>query len=364
MASEREFDGLGPGARPERARDRRSSADRARRAIAIALTVVSVTAALPASAEPSAAEKETARALMGEGRDRRKANDHPGALEAFLGAHRIMGVPTTGLEVGREQIALGQLVEARDTLLSVLRIAPQSNEPKAFVEARAEAERLALDLAPRIPSLRFRFAHPIPASATVTIDAVTISHAALQTPFKVNPGEHLIVVRQGPWSREEKVRVAEGETREVAFGNPAHVEPPAVASTAARGPIATTPPVVGAASERRTSPLVYAGFGLAGAGIVVGSVTGALSWSRVRSTRDRCDGNLCGPETYGDLDAARGLGNVSTIAFAAAGVFAVVGIIGLATSGAPSAEPASARSNVRSTDVFFTGTGFALRGSF
>jgi len=63
-----------------------------------------------AAAEPSPADKETARGLMAEGRSGRDKGDLKGALKAFAAADSIMHVPTTGVEVARTQAALGQLV--------------------------------------------------------------------------------------------------------------------------------------------------------------------------------------------------------------------------------------------------------------
>ncbi len=50
-----------------------------------------------ASAEPTAAEKETARGQMADGRTKRQKNDLEGALRAFEAADALMHVPTTGL---------------------------------------------------------------------------------------------------------------------------------------------------------------------------------------------------------------------------------------------------------------------------
>src|SRR5260221_5508152 len=91
------------------------------------LPVTMVTQAAPAG--PSAAEKETARSLMKAGRASRDKGDHKAALESFKAADAIMKVPTTGLEVGREQVALGLLVEARDTFLKIVRIPVEPKEP-------------------------------------------------------------------------------------------------------------------------------------------------------------------------------------------------------------------------------------------
>ena len=53
-----------------------------------------------------------------------------------------------------EHDELGRLVEARDTLRRVLRIPVESNEPKVFREARAQATALDDEVAVRIPTVR------------------------------------------------------------------------------------------------------------------------------------------------------------------------------------------------------------------
>ena len=111
-----------------------------RRAPALAVGfILGAVASVAHAAEPTAAEKVTARGMMDEGHARRDAGDHKAALAQFQGADAIMHVPTTGLEVAREQVALGQLVEARDTLQRVIRTPATGDEPEAFRTARTDA---------------------------------------------------------------------------------------------------------------------------------------------------------------------------------------------------------------------------------
>jgi len=98
--------------------------------------------------------------MMDAGHARREANDHERALAQFQGADAIMHVPTTGLEVAREQAALGLLNEARDTVRRVL----------------------------RIPALRIGVGGTMPdVPIHVTVDGTDIPVPALIAPFKVNP---------------------------------------------------------------------------------------------------------------------------------------------------------------------------------
>src|SRR5690242_13508597 len=101
-----------------------------------AIAALILATAAPAFAEPTAAEKETARNLMQEGRDLRDKKDLKGALQRFQAADQLMGVPTTGYEVASTQVALGLLVEARETLNRVSRLPAQAKEPAPFREAR------------------------------------------------------------------------------------------------------------------------------------------------------------------------------------------------------------------------------------
>jgi hypothetical protein len=71
------------------------------------------------------------------------------------------------------------------------------------------------------------------------------------------------------------------------------------------------------------------GFGLAGAGILAGSITGLLSIGKTWTAKDSCVDNRCPPSTFEEIDSARSLATISNVAFVVAGVGAGVGIVGL-----------------------------------
>jgi hypothetical protein len=270
------------------------------RRVAVAMLVLSTAGV--AQAEPTAAEKETARSLMSEGRSRRERNDLPGALESFRAADALMHVTTTGLEVARSQIALGQLVEARDTLRQVMRIPAKDSDPRPFVEARANAQAMDEDLASRIPGIRIVLRGAVEGSAPgVSVDGVTVPAAALGAPFKVNPGHHVVAAVSGAARAQQQVDVAERALQTVT------IELPAAAATSA-GPAESTPDDVTRDEEHHGGPmrvLAIGGFGLAAAGIALGSVTGVMSLSATSRAKNDCVDNRCPPSTAGDLDTAR-----------------------------------------------------------
>lgn len=316
--------------------------------------VLAVTAASTAFADPSAADKETARGLMADGRDKRGKGDHRGALEAFRAAHKIMGVPTTGLEVGREEADVGMLIEARDTLLSVTRIPVKPGEPEPFAKAREEAEKLADAIAPRIPAAKLQVKNlPPGATPTVTVDGVDVTAASIGVARKFNPGEHTVTVRAGGREKKTTFSLNEGETRdvEIDFGDAITAAPTKTTTTDA-------PDVSG---RRSVSPLAITGFALVGVGVIAGGVTGGLHLSKTASLKERCADGRCGPETHDDYDSARTLGTISTVSFAVAGVGAVLSIVGLLSSGSTNEVKTSGGPHVT---LAIGGAGASILGTF
>lgn len=186
---------------------------------ALALALAGLSAASEAIAEPTSADKETARHLLKEGDEKFEARDFAGALKAYQAAHAIMQVPTTGLSLAKAQIERGLLVEARDTLLQVARSTKEPGETPAFSRARDEATALAQRLAERIPSLTLVVeGAPSDASVDVAIDGVAVPEAASGAPRKVNPGAHaLTAYAKGFKPVSRSVNLREGDNEKVAL---------------------------------------------------------------------------------------------------------------------------------------------------
>jgi hypothetical protein len=282
-------------------------------AIAVACVLMSALVSEPALADPTASEKETARTLVREGRLKRRKGDLHAALEDFAAAHAIMVVPTTGLELGKTQVKAGKLVEALDTLLSVTRITPSPREPRAFRRARAEAKKLSAELGPRIPALRVRVSGSAANGASVRIDDTAVVPESIGAPMKLNPGSHTVVATSVDGDEQTvTVELMEGDEREVTL----QLDAPPPADDAV-------------ASETQTNPLVYAGFAVGGAGLIVGAVTGALAIDKYGEVAPQCPAGQCPPETHDDIDAGTTLGTVSTVGFIVGGVGLAAGIVGI-----------------------------------
>jgi len=331
-------------------------------ALALAASLVF---ASTASAEPSAADKETARALMATGRQDRTSGDLQGALKAFVAADAIMRVPTTGLEVARSQVALGLLVEARDTALQVTRSQVAPREPAPFKVARDAAAALSDELLTRIPSLTITVTNaPEGATPTVTLDGAQLSAETLGSRRKLDPGHHVISAKAGPSAGSQEIDVAERDAKTVdVVLTPSEAVAVAPPTTDDSNPADERPPSAGRSSA--SIALLAGGFGVAGAGIILGSITGGLSISKTNSikTSDACAGNVCNPSEDADIGSAKTMATVSTVSFVVAGVGAVVGLVGLFVGGSPAPPKSEPEAKVRLQPVIGLGS-LGLRGEF
>lgn len=189
----------------------------------VAVLTLAATLAVPASlaeaAEPTAADRETARHLMKLGDEKLAAKDYKAALRSYESAHAIMNVPTTGLAVAKARAGLGELVEARDLLLELVRMPRVEGEPEAFDQARSEAASLAKALEARIPSLVIGVkGPPTDAKVEVTIDGHVVPVVGMSTTRRVNPGAHVVSASsEGFAVASAQAKVKEGETRRVSL---------------------------------------------------------------------------------------------------------------------------------------------------
>ena len=341
--------------------DSRFEARRRRVGIAFAAAIsTAMLGAAAAHAEPTAADRETARTLMQDGRDLRDRGDLANALTRFRAADDIMHVPTTGLEVARVEAALGMLIEARDAIASIRKTPAKPSDPEPFHEARRKADDLDTSLEGRVPALTIfvdTLEHDVPA---VSIDGIVVPAGTLGLPRSVDPGHHVIVAKTARAEATREIDVAEWDRREI------HV---ALALAAATSQVAPEPETSREASPPRShSPnaLTYTTMGVAAAGLVLGVVTGLVSWSDTSSLRGECPNRSCPPGgASNQLDSANLLATISTVSFVVAGVGAGAAVTSLAfgapQSGAPVLPPSGAGARVTP----WIGPGLAgVRGTF
>jgi hypothetical protein len=299
------------------------------RFLASALLLAVIAGTSVAHADPSAADKETARSLMEEGRGLREHKDLRGALDRFQRADAIMHVPSTGFEVARTQVSLGLLVEARDTIAHVLHTPASPREPAPFRAARKNIQALDDSLVGRIPGLNISVKGAGAGDEPkVVVDEVEVPSAALGVPRRVNPGHHVVTATTGSARGVVEVDVQEGETKDVPVLLVASTATPDASADATPSEPQTPPP-----APHRSRALTFVGLGVTVAGVGVGAVTGLLVLSKKSSLGTECVNMHCQPAAFGDLDGANTLATVSDVAFVAAGVGAVVTVISLFVGG-------------------------------
>jgi hypothetical protein len=228
----------------------------------------------------------------------------------------MMRVPTTGFEVASTQAQLGQLVEARETLRRVLGVPRSPDDPEPFKEARSKAQQLDQQLLARIGALRFVLAGAT--GVAVSVDGEEVPPAALNMPFRVNPGRHVVLARAGDRKQRREIIAVEAETIDVAltFDDAPAAEPV---------PPASPEPAPSRAPPRGVPTLTYVGGGVAVAGVLAGAVTGISAISHRNAARKDCQNGECPPSTWGDLDKAHSMATASTVSFA-------IGAIGVAVA--------------------------------
>jgi hypothetical protein len=280
-------------------------------------------------ADPSPAERETARGLMQAGDQLRASGDIRGALARYQSAHAIMHVPTTGLEVARAQAQLGLLVEARATASEVVNLPVTSPpEPTVFVQARDAASQLSVELEPRVPSLSTTVT-PAGIPYTLTIDNVKLPTDARLVAYKVDPGVHTVIVAApGYSSQTRQVTLTERHDESITFeliaqpvaaGSGGGEPSPASAAATLESPDFGAPPQTDdPAGPGRVRGVI--GLGVGGAALIAGGICGVISLVKTSSEKDKCEAGHCDRD---GLSSANTLANVANIAIP-------VGVLGVA----------------------------------
>lgn len=268
---------------------------------------------------PSAGDLATARNALKEGLALREKGDLVGALGRFTTAFDLVQTPVTAFELGKTHLLMGRVMQAHELFQKIGRIPRALEESERSVTAREEANRLAGDLEPRIPSLRIHVKLPPDATASVRIDDDPIATAGAVTPRAVDPGKHLIVARAGDGPEERvTIDIAEGETKDVELAPqwvPPKVQPPAGAQVV---------------YLRQTNPMVFVGFIASSVALTVTGVSAVLAVNAAARAHEGCGNDYC-PQFVRDSDitvmrtwiAATVIGGAATIAFFTLGVVSI-----------------------------------------
>ena len=294
----------------------------------------------------------TARELYKSGADALDMGDPRTAVVKLTQAWALVQTPVIGTDLARAHKSLGHLVEAREAALAVQRLTIAHDETSRSTQARADADKIAVELAPRIPHVKLAVSgvgdgH----TATVKLDGSVVPEAVLAVARQANPGSHVATVDTDDGRHAEgNVTLAESETKDLSLTlsaptappkEPAKIEPETHAEIAKpQAPPQTV--VLQPDRSSSLSPVLWIGVVTGGVGLAFGALTGAFALSEADTVKRGCPSLVCGPDMTGHLAAANTLGILSTIGFVTAGVGVALGITGAVLSSGKHA-PAHAR---------------------
>ena len=325
-----------------------------------------------AYAQTDATQRENAQALYKAGNDARDAGDMKAAANDYKIAYALVPTPVIAVALGKAQVALGRLIEGRQTLLGVVKIPRKPVESALTTRARAEAATLAGEIEPRIPSVTLRITIPSGAAApAVTIDGEAIPDVGLNAAWKVDPGSHAVVATVQDASTETHFTVAESEVKEVILDYPTHtttttptvVEPPKVEPS----PPPSTPSAMPSPAHPPSRAPAIVALGVGGAGAVVTAVFGALALHDRSALDAACSqGKLdCPSSAQSDITAlhTNSLASDVGLGVAVAGLGVGGALLLFRRGGSGTGGPSEKTGAIR-VEPWLYARGLGMRGSF
>ncbi|MET0793532.1 MAG: hypothetical protein ABW061_18570 [Polyangiaceae bacterium] len=272
-----------------------------------------------AVAEPSPADRATARSLAGEGYQALQDKDYATAADRFGRADALIHAPTLMIDWARSLVGLGKLVEAQERYEQIVREGVDAKAPKSWQRALNDANKELADLKPRLAWVTINVASAN--DAHVTIDGAPVPPAAIGVRRAVNPGPRLVRAQANGYLPQKKtLDLNEGNEEAVSFT--LEPDPDAQAAVVEKAPV--QPVVVPPPAKHDRTPM-YVAFGVSGAGLVLGSVTGLLWLGKRSDLKKVCNSDRgCLPDQSDAVSASRTFGTLSGVGFA-------LGIVGAGT---------------------------------
>jgi len=284
-------------------------------------------AALGVSPEEKSAARDAATAGIRAFQD----GDYDTALELLRKAEEVVHAPPHLIYIARAHAAKSEYVLARETLMVLINEVLPADAPSAFHDAQTAGQALKAEIEPKIGRLSIHV-EGAKAKVVVTVDGKVVPEGIVDLPYPVDPGLRTVVAKTETGQEDEVfVTVLEGQSQDVTLQlSPPSLEPEKAEPEPAAPPPPPPPKAEPKAARRGLRPLVVVGFGTAVAGVIVGSITGAISIAKTNDAKaQHCVDTACDSAAGPMLAEANTLANVSNVAFAVAGVGVGVGVLGL-----------------------------------
>lgn len=230
------------------------------------------------------------------------------AFEHFKKADSLFHAPTLVLYMARCEDKLDKPIEARELYRNLITEAIRPNAPKQFKEAQGDAKRELAEVEKRIAHVRVTVQGD--PNAAFTVDGASVPASELAAGKEIDPGTHSIQATGQGKIATKQVTVLPGANDAIALAYPA--------------PVVQAPP-----REHRKGSLLPAeiAFGVGGAGLVFGAITGIVSTSKTSSVKSDCVGNTCPAADRSKADSAQTFATMSTAGFFVAGIGAAAGVV-------------------------------------
>lgn len=287
------------------------------------------------------------------------------AIEKLQRAEALHHAPTILDRLGECQVAVGEIVEGTENLNACVREPLAPTAPKVFHDAQDRAQKVLASATPKIAHLIIRITPADVANVSVAFGGKPVPAALIGSDRPSDPGTHDVTASApGYKPASTTVTLAEGGHQDITLllerdPNAVAALPPSTPGGAAATPTdAGTPPPEPAAKKSNTG--AYVALGIGGLGLIVGSVTGGLAFSKASD----CPNKVC--KTQSDLDSAKSMATVSTISFGVGIVGVAVGTVLLLTGNKSEAPPAAAAKPAPkfAMQPFFGLNSAGLMGSF
>jgi hypothetical protein len=300
----------------------------ATRNVSAALCLAFATAVAPPALAQSDTDRATARALGQDGERALAAKEYAKAEDDFRRADSLVHAPTLVLGLARALAGEGKVVEAQEAYNRIVREGVPPGAPSPFARALEAAKKEVQDVEPRIGAVTITVkataGGDVP-NVKVVVDDVAVNAASLGVRRLTDPGAHVVrATADGYLPAELKLTVVAGANVDAPLSLDKDLTAPAPPpqATPLATPVASQPDQ---APHTGASPWPWVAFGVGGAGLGVGVVTGVLAIGKHSDLAKSCTAG-CGPAQQSELDSYHTMGLLSTIGFIVAGAGAAAGV--------------------------------------
>jgi len=324
----------------------------ARLVVAGVVPLAVATYAAPAQAqEASPQDIAQARQLGQQAQAAYDAGNYAESEKLWAAAAKLYAqAPTLTLGLARAQAKVGHVVGAQESYNKIIREwSTVASPPPAFKDALEAAKAEVGAVSGRIASVVIAVEGPT--SPQVTVDGQPVPTAALGLKRPVDPGQHVVkATAEGYKPAETTFTVAEGGSAEAKLA----LEKAPEAAAVAAAPASSAAPASDTKSGSPNKTLALVAFGVGGAGLVFGTITGLVALGKHGDLSDQCPDGRCSAAQEGDVDSYRTMGTLSTVGFVLAGVGAAAGAVLWFTAPKESSTTTAGRSTKGAAGPTFT----------